>query len=237
MRPTTTNDPSALCTPPQSCLNPLLVLDQYLASLEQPRTDTSNSTLKETTTTLKRQDEILQTVEFLYGSALDGALSVLDSTTSSVPGRSSSVTAAPPIASTVTRFQSPQRSLYMVAASSVRGRAAAAAGLSTAVRQQDSYYLCILPADNQHDTTTNSSTSTGSSIYYCSCRSFLEKSRSNSSNSSHGATTLATAGVSLCKHLLALKLMPVLGWTCSTIHFTSEEEFSHALLQRLSPGY
>ena len=81
MRPA--NDSKALCTPPQSCLNPLLVLDQYLASLEQPRTDTSNSTLKETTTTLKRQDEILQTVEFLYGSALDGALSVLDSTTSS----------------------------------------------------------------------------------------------------------------------------------------------------------
>ena len=231
MRPA--NDFKALCTPPQSCLNPLLVLDQYLASLEQPRTDTSNSTLKETTTTLKRQDEILQTVEFLYGSALDGALSVLDSTTSSVPGRSSSVTAAPPpIASTVTRFQSPQRSLYMVAASSVRGRAAA--GLSTAVhhQQQDSHYLCILPANNQHDATT--STSTGSSIYYCSCRSFLEKNRSNSS--SHGATTFATATVSLCKHLLALKLMPVLGWTCSTIHFTSEEEFSHALLQRLSPG-
>ena len=58
-------------------------------------------------------------------------------------------------------------------------------------------------------------------LYYCNCRSFLEK------------TTKKTESVvpEVCKHLLALQLIPVLGISCP--HLTlSEKEFAKLVLER-----
>ena len=198
--------------PPQAGLNPLITLNRYLAGLE-----TLDNTVDSSTIASNRQDEILQTVDFLYGSALDGALSVLESFSNYVSGPTSSA-----VATAVTRLQSPHRSLYTVSASTTTARGGRGGpSWHQHQQQQDSCcYLCIIPAENNHDHPEDSDTG----IYYCSCRSFLEKCRSTSSG-----------GGSLCKHLLALKLMPFLGLTCPTVRLASEEELSRALLQRLLP--
>jgi hypothetical protein len=86
-----------------------------------------------------------------------------------------------------------QRSLYLV-----RG-------------QGDNSYFCLL-SDNAQ-----------SSVYYCSCRSFLEKSRNSNT---HGAACL-------CKHLLALQLMPTLHVEGSVIETVSDEEFGNLILNRI----
>jgi len=90
------------------------------------------------------------------------------------------------------------RSLYLVRSSSYsRGK------------EDPSSYLCILPSkDCSHP------------IYYCSCRSFLERSRST--------------GICLCKHLLALRLMPVLQVQCTTVDTVSDKEFANHVIQQMS---
>ena len=70
-------------------------------------------------------------------------------------------------------------------------------------------YLCYLAKEN--------------SIDYCSCRSFLEK------------ATKARSGV-LCKHLLALKLMPYLSIRCQEITTSSHKEFSKLVMDRTLVG-
>ena len=216
-----------LPTPPPTSLHPLSVLNQYIASLddEQPSTQRAKQ---------QRQDEILKTADFLFGAAaLDGALGVLEQ-------NCSSTTAAPAAADggvcslNVTRLQSPCRSLYTVKGSASRagrgwGGAAAAAG---GAQPADSCYLCLLPTGDEHD--KQEATASSSPIYYCSCRSFLEKSRHHNSSVAGGA---AAAPAIVCKHLLALKLMPVLGLTCTTVELPSEDEFSRAVLQRVAPQH
>jgi predicted nucleic acid-binding Zn finger protein len=60
------------------------------------------------------------------------------------------------------------------------------------------------------------------SIEYCSCRSFLEK-----------ATKSNCPGqVVLCKHLLALKLMPYLSIKCHEVTTSSHEEFATLVMDR-----
>jgi len=190
------NDPLLISTPPpQACLNPLNVLNQYLASLES--SDTASSSHQQT----KHQDEILKTVDFLYGSsALDGALQILEG-------------------DSVTCLQSPRRTIY-----TVQGSRSGQRGVGDS-KSSGSCYLCLVPDTTDGEPTTNSggdSTATDP-IYYCSCRSFLEKSRGSGGNSN------------ICKHLLALKLMPALGVGPTIVHLPSEEEFSRALLQRVAP--
>jgi hypothetical protein len=80
--------------------------------------------------------------------------------------------------------------------------------------QGDNSYFCLLSFDNSQ-----------SSVYYCSCRSFLEKSR-NSNTGTHGAACL-------CKHLLALQLMPALHVKGSVIETVSDEEFGNLILNRI----
>lgn len=89
------------------------------------------------------------------------------------------------------------------------------------VRGQDgNSYLCLLP-----DSATVASVSAASSpIFYCSCRSFLEKSRNNSHD---GAACL-------CKHLLALELLLALQVKGSVVLKTaSDDEFGSLILNRM----
>jgi hypothetical protein len=76
------------------------------------------------------------------------------------------------------------------------------------------YYLCFSAKENAVD--------------YCSCRSFLEKATklSSSTHNSNGSSP------SLCKHLLALKLMPYLSVECPEITTSSHEEFAKLVLDR-----
>jgi hypothetical protein len=61
-----------------------------------------------------------------------------------------------------------------------------------------------------------------SNLEYCSCRSFLEKNAKEKNTS-----------VGLCKHLLALKLMPHLSTiACPQITTVTEEEFANLVLDR-----
>lgn len=188
--------------PPPSCLSPLHALDQYLASLRS--VDLEENSPKQTKQ--KRQDEILRVTDCLFGSCLDGALHVLEQNCSSDR------------CFNVTLMQSPLRTLFLV-------KGSANSGYRGQFRQENCY-ICILPVRSFNDSSRVDSAPTkkaGESthspeIYYCSCRSFLERSRS---------------GASLCKHLLGLMLMPVLGLAPSVVEVGSEEEFCRAVMQRL----
>jgi hypothetical protein len=82
------------------------------------------------------------------------------------------------------------------------------------VKGKDSYYMCFCEPH----------------LHYCSCRSFLEKttksSNSKTSSSSNNTTT------ELCKHLLALKLVPHLNIAFPQITTVTDEEFATLVLDR-----
>jgi hypothetical protein len=181
--------PSIDSSPPLTCLHPLHMLDRYIESLSGDPQSTKQ-------TEQQRIDEILRVTDVLYGPCLDGALQVLEQNCTA-DGRSLNVT----------RLQSPRRSLF-----TVKGSSSSSSSSRSATTTADSCYMCILPETNQKTTTDEPR------MYYCSCRSFLERSRSCNS---------------ICKHLLAIKLMPVLGMTCAIMEVSSEEEFSRAVLRRL----
>ena len=201
-----------------------LVLDQYLAPFEQELEDSSsssnsggnvnNSTDAATTTTTtpasnrmkfakrrqQKQDEILKAVDFLYGNTLEGALSILDAAETS-----GSITQMLSIPS--------RRSLYLVKGSaSYRGRSNIHSGSNNSML--NSAYLCLLPRPTDD-----------LPIYYCSCRSFLERSRSVRGSGE---------GSCLCKHLLAIRLMKVLGVKPLLQETMSDTEFASSVLQCIS---
>lgn len=70
-------------------------------------------------------------------------------------------------------------------------------------------YLCM--ANNDQD-----------GLLYCSCRAFWEKTKAASSNKV------------VCKHLLAIKLLPALGIKESVVEAVSDEEFSKLVLSRMA---
>lgn len=92
------------------------------------------------------------------------------------------------------------RSFYLVKGS----------GTGKGNHQTTPYYVCMTPQHN--------------GIRYCSCRSFLEKSRTSSSSS----TAIC------CKHLLALELMPLLGMACPKVETASDKELSRLMVERIS---
>jgi hypothetical protein len=205
------------------CHDPLLILQYYLASLDsldkiEKEAEASSSPseigLRQRERDRKRQqqedrrrDEILRTADFLFGgSILEGALAVLDS-------GESLVTRVVSISS--------QRSLYLVKGSSSSSQARSqqqAYGSSSLPAAE--YYLCLVP--NENEALQRSS----SSIFYCSCRSFLERSRSSTASSSSSSS-------SMCKHLLALSLMTCLGVKAAVVETVSDEEFSNFVVSRL----
>jgi predicted nucleic acid-binding Zn finger protein len=168
-----------MAPPPNLLNNPLCQLEDYLQSLDDDQRILTSS-LDD------RQDEILNVAEFLYGhNLLTSALTLLDA-----------------CATTVTKFLTANRSLYLVKGQQQQ-------------QQQPSKYL-----ENNHSTTYLCLSSRN--VEYCSCRSFLEKNVKEKNSS-----------VGLCKHLLALKLMPHLSTVaCPQITTVTDEEFANLVLDR-----
>jgi hypothetical protein len=191
----------------------LAVFDQFL-KIQQLRSVQSTENAENVHQCLQKQkqhDEILRLADFLFSSScLDGALHVLES------GNDNNSTNPAAVCSSITRLQSPRRVIYHVKGTPGTSRGNGAAATT------DAAYLCIIPECDQEETGSDTDDATG--MHYCSCRSFLEKSRCTPS----GTDTI-------CKHLLALKLMPALGVTPSILEFGSDEEFSQAVTQRLCP--
>jgi predicted nucleic acid-binding Zn finger protein len=71
------------------------------------------------------------------------------------------------------------------------------------------YYLCLTPQPKDVH-----------KIYYCSCRSFLERQKSN-------------PRPGLCKHLLALRLMGPLKAKCAQLTTVTDEEFRKIAMDRV----
>lgn len=80
-------------------------------------------------------------------------------------------------------------------------------------------YLCLMPTT----TTTTTKGERCSSNYYCSCRSFLEK-------------NVRSPHLNLCKHLVALSFLPIVGSHCTTIETLTDEEFGRLIVSRGSPA-
>lgn len=91
-----------------------------------------------------------------------------------------------------------QRSVYLVKGSS-------------SSRGSEESYLCLVPQFSDDVP-----------IYFCSCRSFLEKNRHPTNE-----------GSCLCKHLLAIRLMSVLKVQPVLMETASDDEFANILMQRL----
>jgi hypothetical protein len=186
-------------------MNVEMVLSQYLASVEKEREiaetnvagNTRTSDLRLSRERQKKEDGILRTVYFLYGKTLESALPILD---------------ASAYVTTITHLLSipSQRSLYLVKGSSSYSKSRYRRGKSI----KEVSYLCLVPR-----------TTDDLPIYYCSCRSFLERTRPASA---------VSGGAVLCKHLLAIRLMPALGLKPSLVETMSDTEFSKIILQRMN---
>lgn len=85
--------------------------------------------------------------------------------------------------------------------------------------KQVATYLCLLPQSSKEG---NQIATTTSCTYYCSCRSFLEK----NARSLH---------FQLCKHLLAITILPHVGVQCKTIETLTDQEFGRVLVSRGTP--
>lgn len=160
-------------TPPVQVLDPLSQLNAYLQKIN--RNDGSSPDASDVD-----HDEILNVVEFLFGSkTLFASLALLDDPSGGITKVS---TCSAPV----------KRSLYLIKGS-----------------KGTQSYLCYSANENAID--------------YCSCRSFFDK------------ATKAGSGV-LCKHLLALKLMPYLNIRCQEITTSSRKEFSKLVIDRTLMG-
>lgn len=155
-------------------LQPLHLLDHYLLSREEATAS---------------RDEILRVADFLFGTTLDGALTILDS----------------PAA--ITQVISPSRSIHLVRASSTNSQNHRTAPNQLQQRAPSSY-ICILP--NQNDFLP---------MTYCSCHSYFERNKNKPG---------------ICKHLLAIKLMPHLQVKPCILKTCTEEEFSNLVTSRTS---
>lgn len=175
-----------------------IVLEQYLASLQKH----STLGLPKIKEDKRQRDDLIRTITFMYGKTFDAAAVVLDSC--ETHRTVSCVTSA-----------TSRRSLYLVKGSSSYRRSEKVKGRRDA-KTKNSSYLCIMP-----------SSTSDIPIYFCSCRSFLERSRTASSGR-------RGPGGALCKHLLAIRLMPFFGLKPSTIETLSDEEFARVVTCHLS---
>lgn len=193
---------------------------------------------------------------------LDGALALLDAcvaggdhevaadgtnqTTHGQPSSSSS-------SSLITRAVSlpSQRSIYLVQGGSTKSSSNNNKRRRLQNHYQDQhslvdadsgpYYLCLFPDDDPVDGNNEDS-----HCYYCSCRSFYDRSTRQlaplSSSSSIGVpsttvgilpTATTTTTTVLCKHLLALVLRPHLDVPVRLLELSTDEEFGNYVLERI----
>jgi hypothetical protein len=93
----------------------------------------------------------------------------------------------------------------------VAGPSKRSAYLVTSSGKYASRYLCMMPPlDAGH---------APNSVCYCSCRSFVDK-------------NARSQQVQLCKHLLALALLPYMGVRCTTVETRTDEEFGLLLVSQ-----
>jgi hypothetical protein len=230
---------------PFAQVNALAVFDKFLKNRQLQRVDDDpDRAVRESFQEIhqqKQQDEILLVADFLFArSCLDGALQVLEqgstvgsshtTTVISLNGKSSNTCHG------VTRLQSPQRFLFVVKGQSTSGKQGYRG------HSESSSYLCFVPEQHgaigpfNHSDGEYTADEGAMGIYYCSCRSFLERSRASPPSAVASALTTTTSTESLCKHLLALKLMPALGMVPCTLEFASDEELGQEVAQRLCPN-
>ena len=181
--------------------DPLAQLDLYCRSHSDTSNNKLNSNSINESSTVSDVDGLLSVAEFLFGQkALNAALVIVDS-------RRSLITK---VVAPSGRFVHTIRSSSAFNASPTREAIDVTNGRNPLDGEQ---YLCLL----------SPSQSSGflAPIRYCSCRSFLEKStrkvsalsslrtRGNTANSKHGVhDENFHDGPPVCKHLLALSLLP-----------------------------
>jgi hypothetical protein len=189
---------------PLHALHPLHVLDQYLASIEsreRKRDDIVNEndlateqrpccpTVITDKEEAKRREEVIRVADFLYGgSSLESALGVLDT-----DGAIRKICSYPS-----------NRQAYLVQGTTTTTRSGRNNGGATDV------YFCLFDPSSPFDDKGG--------FYYCSCRSFFEKAKSDP--------------LVLCKHLLALKLMPHLNCFCQ-VEEVSDSAFASLLMRQV----
>lgn len=226
---------SSLAHPPDTMLFPLLALDSFLESMEplhspgnsNAATDgtTSETTAPSTADTdamahkkdIARKKRILQVADCLFGSMLEGALTILDSYEMEE----------------IESVQSRRKLFVLTNNSATRKYSAHGASRN---HDEPSSYFCLLPRSSKADNHKNHSQQqqyplTG--FYYCSCRSYFERTKSIAGKHCDQPHLRPEA---LCKHLLALKLRPHLLDECKKTETVSEVQFAHQCLLKLFGG-
>jgi hypothetical protein len=176
-----------LDNPPPDVYRPLRIFDEYISSLS---IDSGTIQSLAVTTEEQRHEEILRTANSLFGKTLEGALKLLDQSSSHI--------------TRVISLHS-NRYAYFVKASSESS--------SYQPAGTEQYYTCVIPdkADERNENNKG---------YYCSCPAFRDRNRTIKDEST------------ICKHLLALKLMPLLGITCAQLEMPNEHDFATLVAQR-----
>ena len=214
---------------PQPAMNPLWQLEDFLILQQQQRLMNSSSVSNHD----KMIDDLLAVVEFLYGRTITvAALTLVDS-----------------CSSLMTKIVAPSgRTVHLIRGS-----------------KGNEVYLCMGGSPVATHSTSTATSNCLSQVHYCSCRSFLEKasktsaayvsifSPTASTTTTHTSKTTGSAGTPICKHLLALKLLPhlaarshvavpITGTTttmpslvtyCPLIKAVSEEEFATLILDQI----
>ena len=143
---------------------------------------------------------------------------------------------------TLSQMKSPAgRSLYLVAKGSKSEKKRCHGDTSTTKHDSSSHYLCLL--SDEIPKSDAYLINTLPPMLYCSCHMFLERNRTLQAHE----TANRDRSVALCKHLLAIKLLPVFGaafgispeessteFSIPTMEFASEEDYGRAIVQRLT---
>lgn len=171
-----------------------VLLSEYLSCDESFPSDTNDqqSSASKLPETQHEEDDILRAVDFLYGKTTEGSLAILDASENGSISKVVSITS--------------QRSAYLV-----KGSSSISSRGKGKFSSSEANYICIVPHFSDDVP-----------IYFCSCRSFLERNRHPTNE-----------GSCLCKHLLAVRLMPVLKVQPVLVQTVSDDEFANILMQRI----
>lgn len=259
--------PEVIANVETSTVNPTILLNLYCAELLRRQNQTSPTTTPpQHQCIVQRLNEPLRIIDFLLGnsaqpghqpsssSVMEGALQIIDHCFLNFANMNNDIGSLSNTTThgsnknrrdknhigTISRMQSPAgRSLYLFSKGSKSGAKNCACITSSVEQDVSSYYLCFLSDEGPTSDTHNIP-----HLSYCSCRSFLERNRTTLS---HGVCNGdRTTRVSLCKHLLTIKLISVFRTTLGnateraniqfnipTMEFASEEDYSRAIIQRL----
>ena len=179
--------------------DPLAQLDLYCQSHSGAKDHSDNGNSQDGATTIADADELLSVAEFLFGrKVLTAALAIVDSRRS-----------------LITKLVAPSGRFVHTIRSSSSTSSSAMTGMDVNdanYHHDGEHYLCLL--------SPSQSSRSLPPIRYCSCRSFLEKStrkvaalsllrtQGNASDNSRFNDENHHDGSPVCKHLLALTLLP-----------------------------